>query len=188
MTAPAQLWLVRHGETEWSRDGRHTSTTNLDLTETGVEAAVNLRDRLSGQTFDRVLCSPLLRARRTAELAGFPHATIEPDLTEWRYGDYEGLTREQIRATRPDWLMWRDGCPNGDSPEQIADRVDHLIFRLRALGGRTLVFAHGHILRSLAVRWIDQSLILGSHLPLDTTAVCQLGSSRGVSTIDRWNA
>ncbi|WP_066905124.1 histidine phosphatase family protein [Millisia brevis] len=188
MTAPAQLWLVRHGETEWSRDGRHTSTTNLDLTDIGVEAAVNLHDRLSDHAFDRVLCSPLLRARRTAELAGFTHPTIEPDLTEWRYGDYEGLTREQIRATRPDWLMWRDGCPNGESPDQIADRVDHLIFRLRALGGRTLLFAHGHILRSLAVRWIDQPLTLGSHLPLGTTAVSQLGSSRGVSTIDRWNA
>lgn len=191
MTQPAHLWLIRHGETEWSRDGRHTSTTNLDLTEAGIEAAVQLRGRLAVPAvpvFDRVLSSPLLRARRTAELAGYPHPTIDPDLTEWRYGDYEGITTEQIRQRDPAWDLWRDGCPNGDSPDRIVARIDGLIERLRAWGGRTLIFAHGHILRSLTARWLDQPLALGAHLPLDTAAVSELGYARRIPTIDHWNA
>lgn len=188
MTQPARLWLIRHGETEWSRDGLHTSTTNLDLTDAGIDAALKLRDRLTVPAFDRVLCSPLLRAQRTADLAGFSHPTIDPDLIEWRYGDYEGRTTAEIQRTNPDWNLWYHGCPNGDSPEQIIARVDHLIFRLRALGGRTLIFAHGHILRSLAIRWLGQPLALGDHLPLDTAAVSILGYKRQTPTIDRWNA
>lgn len=187
-TTPAQLWLIRHGETEWSREGRHTSSTDLDLTETGVEAGRALRGRLSVTEFDHVLCSPLLRARHTAELAGYPNPSIEADLTEWRYGDYEGITTEQIREMDPTWLLWRDGCPGGESPEQVAARIDRLIDRLRTRGGRTLIFAHGHILRSLAVRWVDQPLLLGAHLPLNTAAVSELGQSRQIPTIVQWNA
>lgn len=185
---PAQLWIIRHGETDWSKKGQHTSVTDLDLTERGVEAAMRLRGRLVGTSFDRVLSSPRLRARRTAELAGYPDPIIDPDLAEWRYGDFEGITTEQIDEHHPGWDLWRDGCPGGDSPEQIVARVDGVIDRLRKEGGRTLIFAHGHILRSLAVRWLDQDLSLGAHLPLDTAAITVLGNDRHITTIDRWNA
>jgi len=183
-----QVWLVRHGETEWSKSGRHTGITDLPLTAEGVAAARSLRDTLSGTTFDLVLCSPRLRARHTAELAEVKNVTIEEDLVEWNYGDYEGRTRKDIQAERPDWSVWTDGAPNGESPDQTKARVDRVIDRCRDSGGRILLFAHGHILRTLAARWIDQPVGVGAHLPLDTAKVSVLSFDRGTPTIDRWNA
>ena len=183
-----QVWLVRHGETEWSKSGRHTGITDLPLTTEGVAAARSLRDTLSGTTFDLVLCSPRLRARHTAELAEVKNVTIEEDLVEWNYGDYEGRTRKDIQAERPDWSVWTDGAPNGESPDQTKARVDRVIDRCRDSGGRILLFAHGHILRTLAARWIDQPVGVGAHLPLDTAKVSVLSFDRGTPTIDRWNA
>ena len=120
----AELWLVRHGETEWSRDGRHTSTTDLDLTDKGVEVACTLKERLAGTSFDLVLSSPRRRARRTAELAGFADVEVDEDLVEWDYGDYEGITTAEIRESRPTWFLWRDGCPDGETPDDSRSRAD----------------------------------------------------------------
>lgn len=183
-----QVWLVRHGETEWSKSGRHTGTTDLPLTPEGVAAATALKDTLAGTTFDLVLCSPRLRARHTAELAEVTNVTIDGDLVEWNYGDYEGRTRKDIQAERPDWSVWTDGAPNGESPDETKVRVDRVIARCRVAGGRVLLFAHGHILRTLAARWIDQPVAVGAHLPLDTAKVSVLSFDRGTPTIDRWNA
>ncbi len=183
-----QVWLVRHGETEWSKSGRHTGTTDLPLTTEGVAAATALKDKLAGTTFDLVLCSPRQRARHTAELAGVSDVTIDDDLVEWNYGDYEGRTRADIQIERPDWSVWTDGAPSGESPDETKVRVDRVITRCRDTGGRVLLFAHGHILRTLAARWIDQPVAVGAHLPLDTAKVSVLSFDRGTPTIDRWNA
>ncbi|MBA2772481.1 MAG: histidine phosphatase family protein [Nocardioidaceae bacterium] len=183
-----QVWLVRHGETEWSKSGRHTGTTDLPLTTEGVAAATALKDKLSGTTFGLVLCSPRLRARHTAELTEVANVTIDEDLAEWNYGDYEGRTRADIQIERPDWSVWTDGAPNGESPDETKVRVDRVISRCRDAGGRVLLFAHGHILRTLAARWIDQPVAVGAHLPLDTAKVSVLSFDRGTPTIDRWNA
>lgn len=184
----AQVWLVRHGETEWSKSGRHTGTTDLPLTPEGEAAATALKDTLAGTTFGLVLCSPRLRARHTAELAEISNVTIDDDLVEWNYGDYEGRTRKDIQAERPGWSVWTDGAPNGESPDETKVRVDRIIARCRDAGGQVLLFAHGHILRTLAARWIDQPVAVGAHLPLDTAKVSVLSSDRGTPTIDRWNA
>src|SRR4051795_4100426 len=141
-----ELWLVRHGETEWSRDGRHTSTTELDLTDKGVEVACTLKDRLAGTPFDLVLTSPRHRARRTAELAGFADAEMDDDLVEWDYGDYEGITTAEIRETVPDWTIWTHPTPNGETAADVTTRLDRVVARIRAHGGRALVFGHGHSL------------------------------------------
>jgi broad specificity phosphatase PhoE len=183
-----ETWLIRHGETEWSRSGRHTGVTDLPMTESGEAAASELRGLLAGTSFDLVLCSPRQRALRTAELAGFTEVQIDPDLAEWNYGDYEGRTRIDILAERPDWSIWTEGAPNGETPEQISERVERVIARCRAAEGRVLLFAHGHLLRTLAARWIAQPVTVGAHLPLDTAKVCVLAHDRGVPTIDRWNA
>jgi probable phosphoglycerate mutase len=158
------------------------------LTANGEVIARGLADRLAGTTFDRVLSSPLKRARRTAELAGFADAEIEPDLVEWNYGDYEGRTSIDIHQERPDWSIWIDGGPGGESPDEISARVDRVIDRCRTAGGRSLLFAHGHVLRTLAARWIEEPVTVGSHLPLGTGRVCVLGNDRGIPTLDRWNA
>ena len=151
-----RLYVVRHGETEWSRSGQHTGRTDLPLTAAGEAEARTLAPRLSGLIFDRVYSSPRLRARQTCELAGLGgQIETEPDLAEWDYGDYEGLRAEEIRAQRPDWNIYRDGCPNGESPEQIAARADGLIARLRTWQGTTALFSHGHFSRVLAVRWVN---------------------------------
>src|SRR3954447_26714223 len=123
------VWLVRHGETEWSRDGRHTGSTDLPLTSEGEAAARALAPRLAGETFALVLTSPLERARRTAALAGFPDAEVDPDLVEWRYGDYEGVTTDQIRETVPDWTVWTHPCPGGESAEEVSVRLDRVVER-----------------------------------------------------------
>ena len=183
-----ELWLVRHGETEWSRDGRHTSVTDLPLTESGVVVAKTLAERLDGLEFGLVLTSPRQRARRTAELAGFAGARPEPDLVEWDYGDYEGLTTEQIRESVPGWTVWTHPCPGGESAEQVAARLDRVVAEVRAYDGRALVFGHGHALRALAARWVGQPASDGRLFRLDTATVSTLGYERETPVVLRWNA
>jgi broad specificity phosphatase PhoE len=182
-----EVWLIRHGETEWSKSGQHTGTSDLPLTAVGEEAARALRPFLARTSFDRVLSSPLQRARRTAELAGVDNVEIDDDLLEWDYGHYEGLTRVQVRERQPGWSIWSAGAPGGESPEEVTARVDRVIEKLRRSGGRILLFAHGHILRALAVRWIEQDVGLGVHLPLDTAKVSVLSYDRGTPSLGRWN-
>jgi broad specificity phosphatase PhoE len=182
-----EVWLVRHGATEWSESGRHTSRTDLPLLPEGEDAARGLAPRLAAVHFALVLVSPRQRAVRTAELAGLRGFQIEPALVEWDYGSYEGLTRQQIRETDPDWSIWDDGAPDGESAADVAARVDQVIARVRSVDGRVLLIAHGHVLRALAVRWIEHRVDLGENLPLDTATVSVLSADRGVATIERWN-
>ena len=183
-----ELWLVRHGETEWSREGRHTSVTDLPLTEAGVAVAKTLAERLDGLEFGLVLTSPRQRARRTAELAGFAGARVEPGLVEWDYGDYEGLTTEQIRESEPGWTVWTHPCPGGETTGQVAARLDRVVAEIRAHGGRALVFGHGHALRALAARWVGQPASDGRLFRLDTATVSTLGYERETPVVLRWNA
>lgn len=183
-----QVFIVRHGETEWSLSGRHTGRTDLPLTEGGRERARELEPMLAGHSFSLVLCSPYLRARETCELAGFAGvAELEDDLHEWDYGDYEGLTTPEIRARRPDWNLWCDGCPNGETPEAIQARADRVLARLHGADGNALVFAHGHILRVLASRWIELPAAHGARLKLGAGAVSILGYERETAAISEWN-
>ena len=184
----AELWLVRHGATEWSESGRHTSRTDLPLTAAGEDQARTLLPRLSGTAFDLVLTSPRRRARCTAELAGFPDAEPDADLAEWDYGEYEGVTTARIREQVPGWTVWTHPCPGGETAAQVAARLDRVIARARDQGGRTLVFGHGHALRVLAARWIDMAPAEGAHFDLDTATLGALGDDRGVPAILRWNA
>jgi broad specificity phosphatase PhoE len=186
--AEPEVWLIRHGETEWSKSGRHTSTTDLAMTPQGEEAARSLRPLLSQTTFDLVLCSPRRRARDTAELSGVTAYQIEDNLVEWDYGDYEGRTRIDVQKERPGWSIWAEGAPGGETPDQVSARADLVIAKCRAVSGRVLLFSHGHFLRSLVARWIEQSVTLGAHLPLDTAKLSVLSYDRGAPTIDRWNA
>ena len=186
--AAPELWLVRHGETEWSRDGRHTSTTDLDLTEIGVEVARTLRERLADTSFDLVLTSPRSRARRTAELAGFPDAEVDEDLVEWDYGDYEGISTPEIRETVPSWTVWTHPTPGGETAEQVTVRLDRVLDKVHERGGRVLVFGHGHSLRALTARWIEQPVEEGRFFKLDTATVSALGYERDFPVVLRWNA
>ncbi len=188
MSDPQQIWLVRHGETEWSADGRHTSTTELDLTERGIEVAQALRERLAGEKFDLVLTSPRRRARVTAELAGFPDAQVDEDLVEWAYGDYEGITTVQIRETVPGWTVWTHPTPGGETAEEITRRLDRVVERIHADDRNTVIFGHGHALRALAARWIEQPVSEGRFFYLDTSTISVLGYDRGNPVIIRWNA
>jgi broad specificity phosphatase PhoE len=183
-----ELWVIRHGETEWSRDGRHTSRTELDLTPEGEAVARGLSDRLAGVDFDLVLTSPRVRARRTAELAGFPDAHLEEDLTEWDYGDYEGMTTATIREQVPDWTVWTHPCPNGETAEQVSRRFDRAVSKVRAHGGRVLVFSHGHASRALAARWLGQPVQEGRLFSLDTATISVLAYERESPTVARWNS
>jgi probable phosphoglycerate mutase len=167
------VYLARHGETAWSKSGQHTSRTDLPLTPAGEAAGKALAARLAGTTFAHVLSSPRARATRTAELAGFT-PVIDGDLAEWDYGDYEGLTTAAIRGTNPGWNLFRDGCPNGESPAAIAARADRLAARLKALDGNVLCFAHGHILRVLAARWTRQPVGFAACLLLGTATLSVL--------------
>ena len=184
----AELWLVRHGETEWSRDGKHTSTTDLDLTEKGVEVACTLRDKLAGIGFDLVLTSPRHRARRTAELAGFPDCEVDEDLVEWDYGEYEGVTTAEIRERVPGWTVWTHPTPGGETADQVSDRLDRVVTRARECGGRVLAFGHGHAMRSLAARWIEQPVAEGRFFKLDTATISTLGYERDFPVVIRWNS
>ena len=183
----SEVWLVRHGETEWSRSGRHTSVTDLPLTEAGTEVARSLRDRLRQQEFDLVLTSPRQRARRTAELAGFPDAEQTEDLAEWAYGDHEGITTDEIRRTVPDWTVWTHPSPGGETPEQVTARLDRVVGRLRGRAGRSLVFGHGHGLRALTARWLGLPVSEGRLFQLATAAVSVLGHERETPVVARWN-
>jgi broad specificity phosphatase PhoE len=184
------VYLVRHGETAWSITGQHTGLSDLALTSRGEEEARALTPRLKGLRFDHVLSSPLRRALRTCELAGFAdRATIDRDLVEWNYGQYEGRTLAEIHRERPEWELFRDGCPGGESVLQITERADRVVSRLRALKGNVLIFSSGHMLRVLAARWIDGSASLGRRLALDPACVCVLGYDHGGldSVIRLWN-
>lgn len=182
-----ELWIVRHGETEWSRDRRHTSITDLPLTERGTEVARELAPRLAGTDFSAVLSSPRVRARRTAELAGFPDAVLDDDLAEWAYGDYEGITTDQIREQVPNWSVWTHPSPGGEDAEEVAARLDRAVARIRAEQGRVLVFGHGHALRGLTARWLGLDVREGRHFRLDTATVSTLGYDRDVPVVARWN-
>ena len=149
------VFAIRHGETAWSLSGQHTGTTDIPLTDNGRRLAERLQSVLAKEVFALVLCSPMQRARETCELAGLGNdAVIDPDLAEWNYGQYEGLTSAQIHETSPGWLVFRNGCPGGETPEQVGVRTDRVIARARAAEGNVALFAHGHVLRVLAARWI----------------------------------
>ena len=182
------VWLVRHGETEWSRDGRHTGSTDIPLTEQGEESARALAPRLSGTRFALVLTSPLERARRTAALAGFPEAEVDQDLVEWRYGDYEGITTDEIRETVPDWTVWTHPCPGGESSEDVATRLDRVVARCLREAGDVLLVGHGHALRGLAARWLGLPVTDGRHFRLDTGTVSVLGHERETAVLLHWNS
>ena len=182
-----EVWLVRHGETAWSRDRLHTSHTDVPLTEAGVAAAIALRERLAGRGFALVLTSPRERARRTAELAGFPEALVEPDLVEWDYGAYEGISTAEIRKTDPGWTVWTHATPNGERAAEIAERTDRVVARLRAANGDALVFGHAHALRVLAARWLGLDAADGRLFRLDTGSLSVLAYERETPVIKSWN-
>lgn len=188
----AQIYLIRHGETAWSISGQHTGRTDLPLTQNGEQQARQVGDLLRSVKFSQILVSPLQRARRTCELANFGAcARIEQDLSEWDYGDYEGLTPTQIRARRPGWDVYRDGCPGGESAAQVAARADRVIAELRAIEGLVALFSHGQFLRALAVRWIELPIEQGYHLGLDTGSLSILGYEHNnvdAPAILLWNA
>lgn len=184
------LYVARHGETAWSLSGQHTGLTDLPLTERGEADAARLAGRLLGIEVSMVLVSPLQRARRTCELAGFGGvATPDPDLTEWNYGDYEGRTTRQILAERPDWQLFRDGCPGGESPAQVAARADRVVARVRASAGSALVFSSGHVMRVLAARWLGLEPRAGRSFVLGTGSLSILGYEHDLAepVIRLWN-
>ena len=183
------LFCIRHGETEWSLSGQHTGVTDIPLTERGRELAKRLRAPLSRCRFSLVLVSPLKRALETCSLAGLAdHAQVEPDLVEWDYGEYEGLTTEQIRANDPGWILFRDGCPGGEAPDEVGRRVDRIISRALEVDGDVALFAHGHVLRTLAARWIGLAPQEGMRFLLDTGTLSTLGFYRGTRAVRSWNA
>ena len=175
------LWLVRHGETAWSRDRLHTSVTDVPLTPAGVEAAQALGARLVGRVFSLVLTSPRSRARRSAELAGFPEALVDEDLAEWNYGRYEGVSTAQIRETDPGWTVW-------ETADHVGDRVDRVIARCSAVDGDVLLFGHAHCLRALTARWLGQPVVDGRLYRLDTASLSVLAYERETPVIVHWNA
>lgn len=189
MTMPLQqVYLIRHGETEWSLSGQHTGITDIPLTEKGRSIAKLFEPLSSKVNFAAVLTSPLQRAQMTCQLAGLGNqAEVNHDLMEWNYGEYEGLTTKQIHAKSPNWMLFRDGCPGGESPEQVTARVDRIIKRVREIEGNVALFAHGHVLRVLAVRWLGFSAIEGCHFMLDTATLSVLSYYRDIPAVKRWN-
>ena len=176
------IYLARHGETAWSVTGQHTGLTDLPLTERGERNAARLGERLAGSVFAKVLTSPLQRAARTCELAGFGAvAEVDRYLVEWNYGDYEGLRTAEIHAKRPDWDLFRDGCPNGESPEQIGARADRVVSRVRAIKGNVLIFSSGHFLRVFAARWLGLEPAAGKFFMLDTASLSALSYEKDLS-------
>ena len=187
-----QITLIRHGETAWSITGQHTGRTDLPLTENGEHRALRLVELLRGAGFDHVLSSPLWRARRTCEIAGLGSiARTEPDLEEWDYGDFEGMTTAEICRYRTGWNVFKDGCPGGESVEQVSRRADRLLEGIRRLNGSVALFSHGQFLRVVAVRWIGLSVLEGKHLALDTASVSVLGyelHNGKIPAICLWNS
>jgi probable phosphoglycerate mutase len=185
----AEIFVIRHGQTTWSADGRHTSVTDLPLTDVGVEQARALAPMLAGHRFALVLTSPRERARRTAELAGLNDAVIDDDLAEWNYGDYEGITTEGIRERDPDWLLWRDGCPGGEKPAQVGVRLDRVLDRARAAltDGDVALVAHGHSLRVATARWLGLEVAAGALFALETATISRLGFEHGTEVLTGWN-
>jgi probable phosphoglycerate mutase len=184
-----EVYLLRHGETEWSLSGRHTGSTDVPLTANGRSAAARLQAPLRRQDFSLVLTSPLRRARETCAIAGLgERAEVDPDLCEWDYGAYEGLLPVEIERLAPGWMVFTDGCPGGESPEQVADRVDRLIGRVRAAGGSAALFGHGHLFRVFAARWIGLPPAHGRHFLLDTSTLSVLSYYRGTPALRCWNA
>ena len=182
------VFAIRHGETSWSLSGHHTGTTDIPLTENGRRLAQRMRPVLATKAFELVLCSPRQRARETCELTGLgDKAVIDSDLVEWNYGEYEGLTLKQIHEVVPGWLIFRDGCPGGEMPEQVGARVDRVIARSRAVAGNTALFAHGHVLRVLVARWIRLPASRGQHFLLNTGTLCVLGYYREIPAVRIWN-
>jgi probable phosphoglycerate mutase len=183
------VFCIRHGETEWSLSGQHTGVTDIPLTENGRKLAKRLAVPLAREKFGLVLVSPLQRARETCALAGFGEvAVVEPDLVEWNYGRYEGLTPREIHDIDPKWMLFRDGCPGGEMPDQVGARVDRVIARACAAEGDVALFAHGHVLRTLAARWISLSPRAGQRFLLDTGTISTLGFYRDVRAVKVWNA
>jgi probable phosphoglycerate mutase len=183
-----ELWLIRHGETEWSLSGAHTGSTDIPLTDAGRANAAAIGRHLAGRRFALVLVSPLMRARETCRLAGQDGAArIEPNLVEWDYGDYEGRTTAQIQADHPSWSLWTDGVPHGETVDEVAVRADAVIARAVAVDGDVALFAHGHILRILAARWLALSPENGRLFALGTGSVSTLGYERQTRVITRWN-
>lgn len=184
-----QVYLIRHGETEWSVSLQHTGVTDIPLTANGRRLARQLKPVLSREPFELVLTSPLQRARETCDLAGLGgRAEINRDLMEWDYGDYEGLTPKQIHERAPGWMIFRDGCPGGERAEQVGARVDRVIARVRAAGGDVVLFAHGHVFRVFAARWLGLPAGAGRHFLLDTATLNILSYYRDVPAVKRWNA
>ena len=187
-----RVYLIRHGQTEWSLSGQHTGHTDIPLTEQGEEEARGLAPFLRPIQFTRVLSSPRQRALRTCALAGLDrHAEVEPDLAEWDYGDYEGIRSVDIRKDRPDWTVFQDGCPGGEAPTDVETRADRMIARLETMGGTVAVFSHGQFGMSLGARWIGLPVVYGQHFALSTASVSILGhnpSRPDMRVIARWNA
>jgi probable phosphoglycerate mutase len=182
------VYLARHGETAWSLTGQHTGLTDLPLTENGERNARQLGERLKETTFDKVFTSPLQRAKRTCDLAGFGGvAQVDGDLVEWNYGQYEGRRTAEILVERPDWLLFQDGCPGGETPQQIGARADRVVGRLRAVSGNVLLFSSGHFLRVLAARWLGLEPAAGRLLALDPATLSILGYERETAVIRVWN-
>lgn len=188
MTPSGRLVLIRHGETDWSASGRHTSFTDLDLNSAGLAAARTLEGRLDPMAFAQVLTSPRRRARMTAAIAGFPDAIVDEDLVEWNYGEYEGVTTDEIRRSVPDWTIWTGVCPGGETADQVSTRLDRVVARARSVEGDTAAFAHGHCLRALAARWLGLSVREGRLLDLDTATISVLGFERETPVVIRWNS
>jgi probable phosphoglycerate mutase len=185
---PVEVWIIRHGETEWSITGQHSGRIDLPLTIQGEDEARAVSGLLDRRSFDLVLCSPLRRARRTCELAGFADvAKIDPDLQEWDYGDCTGYTQEQLREHTPAWTIWNGPVPNGESAGQIGARARRLAERLRILGGRNLLFSHGHFLRVLTAQWLGLPPQAGKHFALETSGLSVLGEDAGCPAILAWN-
>jgi broad specificity phosphatase PhoE len=183
-----EVVLARHGETEWSLSGQHTGRTDVPLTEAGIGHAGALGRRLAGRSFAAVFTSPMSRAAETCRLAGLGDgAQVRDDLLEWDYGEYEGVTTPEIREQRPDWLLWRDGCPGGEAAPEVGARVDRLIAEVRSIHGDVALFAHGHVLRVLAARWVELPAEDGGRLYLSTATLSVLGYEREVPVIRLWN-
>jgi probable phosphoglycerate mutase len=185
--ASPQLWVVRHGETPWSAGGKHTGRTDVPLSDNGRTQAARLAPMLARHPFALVLTSPLQRAEETSRLAGFDQANVDADLQEWDYGSYDGRTTADIRAERPGWSLWRDGCPDGESAADVGARADRVVARARDATGDVVAFAHGHLLRVLAARWIGLAPAAGALLALETATVSVLGWERDQAVVQRWN-